>query len=212
MAAFTIKQTVLRNILANAITQNTRIIDIAHELANDKLEIEKAKMINDFEDHKYSMEIKAGPKAENSSNSLGGYGNLFSFIGFVEGSNPIGNVTNILREYTFLKKSSRGARYLKNSVRYEFEVYFPAKEELRAETPFPWGTGDSWLFGIETYISGVNYYLYSRSKKFKTSRSGPAIQVETDLRLGKFERPPFFIPAGDYISKILENFKKKFKK
>ena len=43
MAAFTIKQTILRNILANAITQNTRIIDIAHELANDKLEIEKSK-------------------------------------------------------------------------------------------------------------------------------------------------------------------------
>lgn len=222
MAVFTIKQTILRNILVNSITQNTRIIDIAHELANDKLELEKQRMLEEFDNHKVTQEIRAGSSdpagAKNISNTLGGnYGNLFTFIGFNEGrgpnfGNPIGHVRNILNTYTFLRKSSRGARYLKDSVRYEFEVYFPSNEELIAETPTPYKTNESWLLGIETgNLSGVPYYLHSRSRTFRTSWTGPALQLKFPIA-APFRPTGFSPPAEGFVFKILANFKKKFKK
>ena len=39
-------------------------------------------LIKDFHNHAITREIKSGPTSSNSSGTLGGYGNLFSFIGF----------------------------------------------------------------------------------------------------------------------------------
>ena len=48
----------------------------------------KSEMIEEFLDHKVTQEIIAGPTADNISGTLGGYGNLFSYIGFNEGDEP----------------------------------------------------------------------------------------------------------------------------
>ena len=51
--------------------------------ARQRLESIKARMIEEFIDHPVSQEIAAGAGATNSSGTLtGGYGNLFTFIGF----------------------------------------------------------------------------------------------------------------------------------
>ena len=49
----------------------------------------KTEMISEFESHAVTQEIEAGPEGKNSSSTLGGYGNLYSFIGFYQGSSPI---------------------------------------------------------------------------------------------------------------------------
>ena len=40
-------------------------------------------MLREFDSHPVTTEISSGPKAGNTSNTLSGRGNLFSFIGFV---------------------------------------------------------------------------------------------------------------------------------
>jgi len=54
-------------------------------------------MVNEFENHPVTKEIESGPEATNITNTLGGAGNLFSYIGFEEGSNPIEVIKDILK-------------------------------------------------------------------------------------------------------------------
>ncbi|MCX5658064.1 MAG: hypothetical protein NTZ48_07615, partial [Candidatus Omnitrophica bacterium] len=41
----------------------------------------KTSMMDEFDESLITQEIQAGPRAENISDTLGGYGNLYSFIG-----------------------------------------------------------------------------------------------------------------------------------
>ena len=54
-----------------------------------KLKQEALKLLVAFDDHEITKEIEAGPGARNSSGTLGGYGNLYTFIGFSRGQDPI---------------------------------------------------------------------------------------------------------------------------
>ena len=42
---------------------------------------ERQNLLNAFEDHPVTQEIQGGPRGANMSMALGGYGNLFSFLG-----------------------------------------------------------------------------------------------------------------------------------
>jgi len=53
-------------------------------------------MISEFLNHPITVEIKTGPYAENISGTLNGYGNLFSFIGFSDGDDPINPIEGLL--------------------------------------------------------------------------------------------------------------------
>ena len=55
----------------------------------------------------------------------------------------------------------------------EYRVDVPTEAEITTVTPMPWEGGRSWAYGIERGISGYGFYIY---KKWKTSRSGGAIQ------------------------------------
>ena len=59
-------------------------------------------MLLEFNSHPVTKEIEAGPRAQNISGTLGGAGNLFSFIGFDDGDNPIAPVRRILEQSTRL--------------------------------------------------------------------------------------------------------------
>jgi len=95
---------------------------------------EKQKLIAEFNAHPVTKEIEAGPTASNSSGTLGGYGNLFSFIGFRSGSQPVAPLREListvvktnqiakkikvkekgveLTQYTTLSKSSTNRTFL----------------------------------------------------------------------------------------------------
>ena len=61
-----------------------------------KFLIKKQQLISDFENHSVTREIKQGPSSSNISGTLGGYGNLYSFIGFEKGSRPVEPVRQAL--------------------------------------------------------------------------------------------------------------------
>ena len=125
-----------------------------------------------------------------------GRGNLFSFIGFFEGSRP----TNIVRDY--LESSSRVYRNSKfvNSVTsqsFNFRVELPSLDKIKRLTPLPWESGRSWVVGIERGISGIGSYMYG---KFLESRSGSAIQSKSGGSFGLFKKTR-------YMSEIISEFR-----
>ena len=66
-------------------------------------EREKTEFIQDFLEHPVTKEIQGGAMASNISNTLEGYGNLFTFIGFSETDEPIDQVLDMLIKITRLK-------------------------------------------------------------------------------------------------------------
>lgn len=157
----------------------------------------KAEMIRELMNHEITKEISIGVEASNSSNTLGGYGNLFTFIGFEAGTSPI---DAIKREFD---KTVIRFRTLTDDGPI-WNIYLPAPEDIWDVTPMPWAEGRSWAKGIETGISGVGWYLYNQKKNYPQSRSGPAIQVKSKIASKvRFKNVK-------YISDILSRYEKKF--
>jgi len=161
----------------------------------NKFEELKNEMIKEFLTHPVTIEIKDGPSASNISGTLGGATNLFAFIGFNEGDDPITPILEILQNTKYRRtKENKGAQ--------EFTVDLPQIKEIFSAAPMPWASGRSWAQGIEVGISGIGYLLRKNSSN---SRSGAAIQSRTKVRGGKFQNVP-------YISAIIRKYEKKFSK
>ena len=86
----------------------------------------------------------------------------------------------------------------------------PTPEDVWEVTPMPWADGRSWAKGIESGISGLNFYLSIQkagiraSKAFEDSRSGTAIQSR------KIISPSARFNPTQYISTLLKKYKTKF--
>ncbi len=159
--------------------------------------IEKAQqlLVRDFYNHPVTKEIKGGPSASNSSGTLGGYGNLFAFIGFDSGDNPTQGIEEILKQ-----KLSVTVRAISNG-RFRISILNAAsKEEIFSVSKIPWASSSSWADGIENGLSNLGSFLY-RNRGVSKSRSGTGIQVLNDLRSTNFKTQP-------YISKIIDRFYK----
>jgi len=153
----------------------------------------KSQLINEFLNHPVTKEIKDGPSASNTSNTLNGISNLFAFIGFEDGYDPIAPILNMFQsiEITFGGEIPMGNK---------FNINMPISEDIFSVTPMPWASGRSWASGIEKGISGLGYLLRNRSS---LSRSGQAVQSSVKIRSGSFKNTP-------YISAIINKYSKKF--
>ena len=156
----------------------------------------KQRMIAEFLENPITMEIMGGPSSPNLSGSLDGVSNLFAFIGFDQGDDPIAPILARLQEThiqfsKFLTTSS-------SKVGMEFQITLPTDEEVFAITPLPWASGRSWAQGIERGLSGLGYLLRKNE-----GRSGAAIQSRVKVRGGRFKNRP-------YISAFLRKYKMKF--
>lgn len=162
-----------------------------------KFEDIKKEMIKDFLSHPVTKEIKDGPQAQNISNTLGGYGNLFSYIGFYDGDDPIEPILEELKKSTIVFSRPVDGGGIWN-------IYIPAKEDIWEVSPMPWAEGRSWAKGIETGISGLGEYFYTLRGGLQNSRSETAVQVKSKLR-GKSR-----FKNVKYISDLLSRYEKRF--
>ncbi len=157
----------------------------------------KTQMIAEFLNHLVTTEIKLGPDegVPNISGTLGGYGNLFSFIGFDYGEDPIEPIVDALSSSEIIiDKITRTGIF--------FSLSIPTAEAIFAITPMPWASGRSWAKGIETGISGMGQYL---SGYRPSSRSEFGVQVKHN-RLrggGRFHNTP-------YISRLINKYTQLF--
>lgn len=156
----------------------------------------KNEFIDEFMNHPITQEIKGGISATNISGTLGGITNLYSFIGFDEGTDPIRPIEELL------KKSNYRIIYNNKSVDATVIFDIPTAAQIFEITPMPWAVGRSWARGIETGISGLGYYL----KKTKNSRSGLGVQSSTEqVRAG------VMFKNSKYISDLISRFNKELK-
>lgn len=154
----------------------------------------KTKMIAEFRTHPVTREIDGGINARNISGTLGNITNLFSFIGFESGDDPIAPIEDLL-----LRTDIRFVKINKQAI--EFEVTLPEAQEIFKATPLPWASGRSWAKGIESGLSGLGYYV---KKSSSSSRSGLGIQTSQKVRKGvKFNNTK-------YISAFLKKYQKEF--
>tara|TARA_R110000824_G_scaffold174380_4_gene352526 strand:- start:1875 stop:2498 length:624 start_codon:yes stop_codon:yes gene_type:complete len=181
-----------------------KAVNAKSSVIKPKLERAKKKafdeFIRDFKNHPITKEIAAGPEASNSSGTLGGYGNLFSFIGFDANDKPI----MVIQEY-IINKLRKSIRMVPDTSKGGWKVTFdmPSLEDIAALTPMPWAGGRSWVVGIHAGISGLGQYLYTQRASHYTTRSGTAFQTDTRLRGGGFQNTPYMVPLLRFLEKRL---------
>lgn len=156
-----------KKLIQKEIFNNRAVKKIVRDIVEKEVEKEKALFRADFESHPVTQELEGGENASNISGTLGGYGNLFSFLGFNNGANPTTPVKFLIQKILLdrnVQTSSNG---------FKIKVNIPSKEEFAAVARLPWESGRSWLLDMERGISGLGSFLYGR---FNTSRSGGGIQ------------------------------------
>lgn len=176
-----------------------KVKSAAYKQAKIQFEKKKEQMLKAFDNHPITRELQSGPTGMNISKTLGGYGNLYSFIGFDSGQDPISVVRQALQIDTRLIRKGVLKKANNNKVICSFEVRIPSKGELGKLTPMPWEPG-SWLLKTERGISGLGYYIYK--KYIQKSRSGTGAQGKNKI-LGRT-----MYRRTSYISAILNTFKK----
>ena len=161
-----------------------------------KIQERQQELVKNFQIHPITIELNAGPRASNTSGTLGGYGNLFSFIGFSSSDKPTQVISQIFNEkikFTVRRRNKAG--------QYTVTFYIPSVEEIYSLTPIPWMTGKSWVKNVEDGgFTNLGQYLFS-SKGFDQSVSGTGMQVKNRSSSVNFSRTP-------YIGKLINDFKK----
>jgi hypothetical protein len=177
------------------------IKDQALQQAQEEMSKIKQELLEDYNDHPVTKELEAGADSENISQTLNGVGNLTTYIGFQEGSNPTEPVRDKLKTVSLNPK----VRISNNdsNLSFEFDVIAPSIEEIESVGSLPFEQGNSWIKGIENGISGFGAYIYGRM--FKNSRSGKGLQGRKTFRQGNF-RPV------SYMNEIMTKFYMKVKR
>ncbi|MAF26164.1 hypothetical protein CL634_11435 [bacterium] len=195
MARFT---KILKNKAMKKLATDKKIHELAYRRSKKKFDLYKKRLLTQFTSHPITKEIEAGPDASNSSETIAGSGNLFSFIGFNYSDRPIAPIWSLLNSGVSLLKSKPNIRKTKNRVYISYRINIPTEEQFTSVSKMPWETG-SWLYRIERGISGIGHYMFENYIRASRSRTG--IQVDGKMRQGMYKRT-------SYISAILNTFRK----
>lgn len=152
-------------------------------------------MIKEFINHPVTKEILAGSSSSNTSGTLNGYGNLFTFIGFNKGDDPIQPIIQLLNQtqYHFTNFDSRGGCTV--------NIEIPSADQIFRATPLPWAPGMSWAQRVEVGMPGFGQYM---NKASDVSRSSAGIQTDNVIRGGGFKNTK-------YVSDLINRWTRKFK-
>lgn len=183
-----------------------KIIQRDKQIVMNTFEYAKESLMIEFLNHPVTKQIQAGPDSSSSGSdvleSISPVGNLFSFIGFDRGSDPIFPILERLKLINLEFKQN--GEFLTITIKN-----YPLPQDIfdPSLTPMPRQEGRSWAKGIESGISGLNYFLFLREKTFKNSASGHAIQLK-DNKVFKGAR----FQNTKYISFLLNKYKKVFER
>jgi len=154
--------------LKQAISSNKQYQAQVKELVQEQFEKMKDQLLENFDDHPVTKEI-SNPNSSNISDTLGGYGNLYGFIGLEE-NNPALPVKEVLSQKTEIKSIS----IKDNQMTLKFSV--PELEDFDSAAALEWDT-KNWVKGIEKGISGFQSFMAK-----KAGRSGKGIQIKGQVK------------------------------
>ncbi len=183
------------------LVNNTRVNAALKQRAKRKFEEAKSEVIKNFRESDVTKEIAAGENSANISSTLSGYGNLYSYIGFYAGANPLDGIANYLENFNFVGRLTK-TTFSKTSVIQSYSVKWFDIKTIEALSSMPWESGNSWVRGIEKGISGFSYYMYG---EFIKSRSGKGKQSKREV--GNVT----MFSVTRYLPTFIEEAKRKFK-
>lgn len=169
----------------------TKVFNSSFTRVNTKLQFAKKKLIDGILAHIVSAEISSGIGANNVSGTLGGYGNLFSFIGFDNNSSPIDDLVSFLENSIELKNNP----VLNRKGFVSMSVSVPSRKDFDLALPLPWENGISWPHAIENGIGNLGHFL----SRLDIGRSSGGLQVKNELSARTFS-------PVDYITPLLNQF------
>ena len=165
-----------RQNIKRKVSNSKKYKDLMVRRVNKRVDEAKKRLLVKFNVHPVTRELEGGPNSSNISGLLGGYGNLFSYIGFRSGANPITAVRRLLSSIRMLTRRSRSRK--KGSLMINtFMINFPNDQEIIGVSRMPWEP-KSWVLGIERGIDGFGHYM---STRFKGGRSKTGVQVENEI-------------------------------
>lgn len=186
------------------------------DLVRKEFESQKLEMLNSFYNDEISQEIK-NPNLGNISGTLGGYGDLFGFIGFFEGSSPIEGAADVLFKQTRLKSIEIQRVYNRDirgrftsggrsrNVKISFTVPDLDDFDATSSSVVEDYSGRNWIKGIERGISGFNRYA-----NYERGRSRRGIEVRGPIKEPSVSRPKISsYKPRKYVTPLIQNFIKK---
>ena len=151
-------------------------------LIEKQFKVAHQKLLNDFNSHAITRELRVG---EGSPNYSGGLreGNLFGFIGFESGFDPISPIERLLVKANILIKQRK---VMRSGLTWAYAVNIASINDLYKITPMPWATGSSWLRELEGRgIPNLGQYMYVDAKSRRSTegiqggnRSGGRLRME----------------------------------
>ena len=164
-------RTSLNRIIHRELKRSKLVKNTVRITMEKQFKIAHKKLMHDFDSHKVTRELEAGPSAENITGSLR-EGNLFGFIGFDESHDPIAPLRKSLASANILIHK----RINSQPLAFIYKVHIASMGELHKLTPLPWATGASWLQELEG--RGIPNLGQYRFKDSQSSRSGAGIQAD----------------------------------
>jgi hypothetical protein len=188
-----------------AINSNKQYQEEVSALVEQVFNEKKESMMQEFAKHPVTVEL-SNENSYNVSSTLGGYGNLFGFIGFNSGSDPIGPVEEKLRELVELIDVSFSSQASKVQIKFNA----PDLDDFGDVAQYDgWREGGNWLKGIERGISGLQYFRTSLGQDEK-GRSGLGIQMKGNVK--SFAGGNSKFNNKKYMTSIINNFKSSLSK
>ena len=183
--------TVNINAVLQKVMDSPKVGAAMEQRARQIFEKRKGEVIEQFRESNITKEINIGQDAPNISATLGGYGNLFSYIGFYAEENPLLTVEKYLTNFKFRSKVPK-KRSRSGTISLSFQINWFDMNIIDSLTPMPWEPGNSWVRGIERGISGFSYYMFGN---FVGSRSGKAKQSKHKVGLAPTFNPQRYLPS-----------------
>jgi hypothetical protein len=163
----------------------------------EKVEVAKEELLHEFEESPVTQEILEGPDAPSSKVLPSGYGNLFSFLGFKEGTDPITPVRELI------EKIGLTGRPEVRSRSWIFKIRIPSEDDIEKASPMEWESGRSWISAVTRGLSGFSHYLNSLRRRLGRSTGG--IETKTAVRPGGE-----YFAGTPYLIGMLGRFKRRF--
>ena len=181
-----------KNAIRKQLIGNKQLINQTRILIDKQFRAIHSKFMTDFESHPVTRELRGGAGAPNHSNSLP-QGNLFGFIGFNAGTDPISDIEVMLRRTDIMIKNRKMGQF---GFVWTYIVTSPSLQDLYSATPMPWASGASWLRELEGRgIPNLGQYMHKRSS---SSRSGAGVQNKNRSGGGRVR--------VSYIKQLLQEF------
>lgn len=194
--SFKVDYAALSKIFEQKMDSDQRLTNAVDNFVKKNFEKNKNLLLSEFNNHKITVELKNGPGASNISDTLGGYGNLFSFLGFFSSKNPTQELENLLNNISIRKTTRRGKVYY-------YRINLPTQSQIAGATKMDWGSGTSWAYAVENGNfngdAALSHYIY---KTWISGRSKKGVQVKGVYSESDFSPKP-------YLTVIFESFQKR---